>query len=796
MPLRDATAWPDDINAQQKKSSFRHVGGPVGVLKPSEFGMAGVKGIGLLLACVGAAAFATAANSGHEVSYYPSFYPQEIRIEPLDPLVAAQQFLNKTDPLHLYVGSAPDFAGEPPANLQPVSSLRAFVTITLNPNSPRAQGGEGRCQALQGAAELLAKRPDLVGHAYPVTPYHADYLGHVDLVPAAPLKAPSLKIRAPDVTARALLSPETRTDADDWDAEIGEVTVDEVLLRAGVGATLWLPPPWTKEGWFQAYALLRPALGDAALRKRADAMYQALIQGNYRDEAQRLNLERDLVGALRAGCDSAVIGYRLRREYYNDEFSNGIENISSDSHFGLNSAVAMRTVKLKDFPWNGWLRVGLNESPRAAWNPIAGFNDAAGRLVWSIVGDAAFLPIPYNSRWVENRAEVVAQESAPQAGQSVPIPPGAFMPEVATGNLQPLGPDKRAAGKFTYRVSASAFQDGTDMEAVDLLYPYALAYRWGAAQGSEIFDPEVAAATQRLRDRLAGVRVVRVDERALQVADLTFTYHNPIVEVYLNGLSADAQDDALIAPPWSTVPWHVLALMEAAVERKLAAFSHAAAARRGLPWLDLVRDKGQLAALGGLIEEFIGVGYRPPGLERFVSRETAIQRWQALAKFLQESGHLLVTNGPYRLVRWSPEATVLGVMRDFNYPVGIGTFDRFAYPAHAVITGMDHIGDRILVATDVEMAVKAQRSHHPVRQPLSRKTLRGTLAIRPVARYFVADGDGRVLAAGSAEWEADGRFAAPVPTALSSGKYRLFAGVFLDGNTINPSLGNVSLEAK
>src|SRR5262249_44614284 len=262
---------------------------------PDELGMAGGNWFGLLLGCLGATAIATTANCGHEVSYYPSFYPQEIRIEPLDPVLAAQQFLNKTDPLHLYVGGAPDFAGEPPVNLQSVSSLRAFVTITLNPNSPRTQGAEVRCRALQQTTELLAKRPDLVGHAYPVTPYHADYLGHADLIPAAaPLRATSLRIRAPDAVARALLSPETRTDAADWDAEISEVAVDEVLRRAGVGTTLWLPPPWTKEGWFQAYALLRPALGDAALRQRADAMYQALTRGNYGDETEQLNLERDL----------------------------------------------------------------------------------------------------------------------------------------------------------------------------------------------------------------------------------------------------------------------------------------------------------------------------------------------------------------------------------------------------------------------------------------------------------------------------------------------------------------------
>ena len=759
--------------------------------------MAGVKGIGVMLGCLGALAFATVARSGHEVSYYPSFYPQEIRIESLDPVAAAQQFLNKSDPLHLYVGSPPNFAGEPPANIQSVSSLRSFITITLNPNSPRAQETQTRCQALQQAAGLLAKRADLVAHAYPVTPYHADYLGHIDLVPAAePGRTPSLTIRTPDPATRALLSSEIRTDTVNWDAEIDEVTVDDVLRRAGVGATLWLSSPWTKEGWFQAYALLRPALGDAALRERADTLYQALVRGSQRDEARRLNLERDLVSALRAGCDAAVFGYRLRREYYNDEFSNGIENIATDSQTGFNSGVVMRTVKLKDFPWNGWLRVGIDDHPLGAWNPVAGFSDATGRLVWSIVGDAAFLPIPYNSRWVENRAEVVAQERAPEASQSVPMPTGAFMPEVGTGKLQPLGTDRRAVGKITYRLAASAFQDGTEMEAIDLLYPYALAYRWGASQGAVNFDPEVAAATQRLRDRLAGVRVVRVEQRSLQVADLTFTYRNPIVEVYLDGPSAEDQDDALVAPPWSTVPWHVLALMEAAVQRKLAAFSQVEAARRGLPWLDLVRDKAQLDALRGLIKEFMHIGYRPAGIERFVSAEAAAARWQALANFLEENGHLLVTNGPYRLVRWSPDAAVLGVMRDFNYPVGIGTFDRFAYPAHAVVTTVERADDRILMATDVEMAVKVQRDHRPVRQPLTHDTLRGTLAIRPLARYFVADGDGKVLAAGSARWESDGRFAAPLPTPLSPGKYRLFAGVFLDGNTLNPSVANVSLDAK
>jgi hypothetical protein len=342
----------------------------------------------------------------------------------------------------------------------------------------------------------------------------------------------------------------------------------------------------------------------------------------------------------------------------------------------------------------------------------------------------------------------------------------------------------------------SAFHDCIEMEPADLLYAYALAFRWGekAADGSA-GDATVAQATGLLRERLAGARVMRVEERSLQLADLTFNYRMPIVEVYLNALAEDEEEGALIAPPWSAVPWHVLALMEAAVERKIAAFSQAEAARRGVPWLDLVRDKAQLAKLAALIEEFANSGYRPAALEGLVGADAAKARWQALAKFQAETGHLLVTNGPYRLASAKPEAYVFNVVREFTYPVGIGTFDPFAYPPRAIITSLERAGDRVLIGADAEIALKQQRDRRVVRLPLARETMREVYPIRPVASFFVVGKDGRVAATGQARWEADGRFAAAIPS-LPAGSYRLFAGIFLDGNTLAPSVGSMSFESK
>ncbi|MGY2805749.1 hypothetical protein ACVIHF_002479 [Bradyrhizobium sp. USDA 4506] len=753
---------------------------------------------GLVLGLTWAVVMAPQSALGdHALAYFPSFYPHEIRIEPLDPEGAAREFVNKTDPLHVYVGTAPRFSGQIPEHLKSVESLKSLITISVNPRSSRLESREARCQAIGQAAAALAAPPDVIIHPYPITPYHADYLGHADrLAPGTATRTPT---DAPAPTFRAgadasLLSPQARVQATDWDVSLDETSVSALQIDAGAAFNGWPAPPWTKEGWVQAYTLLRPALSQASDREQADELYGRLTHNEFRDRTEQFNLERALVAALIGSCERAVIGYRLRQEFYTDDYSDGIENLAVDSQSGLNSAVFLRTVKLKDFLWNGRLRVGIHPRPSAAWNPIAGFTDAAGRLVWSTVGDNAFLPIPVNSRWVQNRAEIrITDESSIK--RSVRVPDDALMPQTITGRLAPVGAGHGATAKVLYRLSASNFSDGSVMETADLLYPYALAFRWGAGgQDVAAHDPEIAAATRLIRERLRGVKLVRVEETARPVADQTFTYRTPVIEVYLDNLTFDEQQNALIAPPWSSVPWHVLALMEATVERGLAAFSRGEAERRHLPWLDLVRDPAQLKTLRALIKEFAQTGYRPAALELLVGPETAKARWQLLDRFVEANGHLLVTNGPYRLKAWSPDAFVFEVVRDFTYPVGLGTFNGLAYPARALISGVERAGDLVLVSADAEFAVKQQRDHRIVRAPLRPDTLRGTLQpIRPESHYVAVGRDGRVAATGSLVRQPDSRFVVSLPTTLQSGDFTLLAAIFLDGNAINPAIGRIEL---
>src|SRR6266545_1855620 len=176
-----------------------------------------------------------------------------------------------------------------------------------------------------------------------------------------------------------------------------------------------------KQGWFSALALLREALTDPGSREAVDAVAARLERGEYAAVEERLNLERDLVTRLRSGCERIILGYTVKREYFNTAFEPGIENIAYDSQSGLNSPLFIRTAKLKDFPWNGWLRIGVASAPRAAWNPVGGFTDPAGRLIWSAVGDSALLPAPYGNGWVLNRVADVRAAPRRMASASATI---------------------------------------------------------------------------------------------------------------------------------------------------------------------------------------------------------------------------------------------------------------------------------------------------------------------------------------------------------------------------------------
>jgi len=720
---------------------------------------------------------ALVVSAGHELTFYPSYYPQEVTVRFVTPATAAA--LLRKNALHAYVGADPFAGGAAPAETRWVDSLRGWVVLTF----PRAGGAfaepEARCAAAAQLARTLGERAGFVAHAYPVTPYHEDYVLHADLAQKVRDRGPGRlpRVRASGALAKVVGVAGVATGGAGAEAVVEEVELSSLLAGAEATVNGWTGPPWLKEGWFHAWLLQ----SSPAARKAAEDMFRRRTDGGWQTATERVSLERRLVRALSAGCERVVLGYTVRREPLNNAYNEGVENVAADSQAGLASPIFVRTAKLKDFPWNGWLHVGVPGPPRAAWNPIAGFTDVPGEVVWAAIGDPALLLDPDNARFIPNRARPVSVSEVAEA------PADALVP----ATLRPAGAPQPARTKIVHRVLLSKSHDGTRMGVADVVYPYAFVARWGGAGAGREHDAEIERASALPRRLLVAVRVTAVNKEVKDLGDMQLLYDVPEVEVYLKPV-LDARTAVSIAPPWSPVPWHVLALMEQAVARGLGAFSEREAQRRGAPWLDLARDARQREALTSLAAELERKAWVPEPLRGLVTAEQARARWAALRAFAHAHGHFLATAGPYMLGKRTSESVTLPVFRDFTYALGVGSFDQYPIPLHAYVRAVDRSGERLEIQADVESIEKAGRSYKIVRdsfrpQPPTEKT-REPLTVH----WLVVDAADEVVAAGTSRDVLGSRLVVDLAGRVKPGAHRVVLALALNGNLVKPEVKVVS----
>jgi len=169
--------------------------------------------------------------------------------------------------------------------------------------------------------------------------------------------------------------------------------------------------------------------------------------------------------------------------------------------------------------------------------------------------------------------------------------------------------------------------------------------------------------------------------------------------------------------------------------------------------------------------------------------DQARQRWAALRRFQRQHGHWLVTNGPYRLGKWTAESAVLPVFRDLTYPLGVGSYDEHAIPLRAYVARVERRGDRLEIQADVERVTKFERSYRIGREPYRPEPAGEKMrAPAPVARWTVVGPGDEISAAGtSAEREGD-RVVIDLKGKLAPGAYRVMVLVGLAGNVVNPEV--------
>src|SRR5216117_1745349 len=94
------------------------------------------------------------ANAGHEFPFYPSFYPQEIKVEALDGRAAAKRLADGT--LHGYAAGELA-AGVDPGKIGTVTSLGGYVVVTFDARAPGLEERSARCAAARGMKGALGE---------------------------------------------------------------------------------------------------------------------------------------------------------------------------------------------------------------------------------------------------------------------------------------------------------------------------------------------------------------------------------------------------------------------------------------------------------------------------------------------------------------------------------------------------------------------------------------------------------------------------------------------------------------
>src|SRR5262249_48904027 len=134
-------------------------------------------------------------------------------------------------------------------------------TVRINPQSAAGEDACAFARAVVG--EMVGKTGEFAFHPYPVTPFHGDYLHHVDLAEAAkarfsaPPPAPvAMKVKAAAGLPGPLVRAEWLARGPDWDAAVDVVDAAALAASATFAMNGWIAPPWARSGWFHAQLLL------------------------------------------------------------------------------------------------------------------------------------------------------------------------------------------------------------------------------------------------------------------------------------------------------------------------------------------------------------------------------------------------------------------------------------------------------------------------------------------------------------------------------------------------------------
>ena len=412
-----------------------------------------------------------------------------------------------------------------------------------------------------------------------------------------------------------------------------------------------------------------------------DSLSKAIFFGNFTSSEQRSSLINQ---AVDRGIHDSV---RIFLACKTDQFiaNKKVDGIINDFGAGVTS----RFTPINARSDSDTLTIGVKKIYSGAWNPIAGFADSSSQQIWGAISDPGSFKNPYTGYTIPVRSDWEVHAKGPL--DKIDVPSDAIRWDVAQQKWVHVGDGAKATSEVTFHLKFGNWHNHIPMDMNDVLYGIYFMYQWGQdpTNGTMTFDSEYSPKANQAAKTLIGVRVIG----------------NDTIEVYQNYWHFDSGEIADSAQVWPSMPWEMLYSMEKAVTDGKLAFSRSDAVSKNIPWMSLIIPNDAKVIQANL-EDFANEKSVPPALTFINDSKYFESRYDASATWIAQHGHAVISNGPYYMDSYSPDARKITIKAfdDSTYPFGAGYWKGFEQVSMPKIASV-HVPTSISVGSKLEIPV-------------------------------------------------------------------------------------------
>ena len=391
-------------------------------------------------------------------------------------------------------------------------------------------------------------------------------------------------------------------------------------------------------------------------QEELDSLGKKIFTGDFQDVDERNELYLQMT---ELGMEEAVRLW-VATAINNFPAIDALDGVTEDIASGPRGQLTMREAYI---PGETLLTIGTQWvwTERSTWNPVGGFGDIYSNDIWGTIFDPPVISHPFTGMPIPFRVEYLVESAGP--GGKLDVPNNAFLWDADAGQFSSVDPTTLATSKVTFDFSAyfsSEWHHGQPITMADVLYAIYQSFDMVYNEDKANIEFAIATTQKPVLDTYRGFRVL--DDNRL--------------EVYLDFWHFVPDYIAAYAVPTSlSMPWEILAAMDEIVfSKRQAAYTDTAAARFSVDWLSLVQNNDATLVRKTLLE-FVDDTYLPLEAltlngQPLVTQAEALARYQAAINWFNEYGLMVISNGPFKLVRFNAAAQFaeLEAYRDPSYP--------------------------------------------------------------------------------------------------------------------------------